>query len=281
MYSWRTAKRIIQIDTPIVMGILNLTPDSFSDGGSYVSVESALYRVEEMVGEGAGIIDIGGESTRPGSKRISAKEEIARVAPVVAAISERFDVPLSIDTSKASVATAAIDAGAEIINDISGLRWEPGVAELAARTGSGLVLMHSLGEFDTLHSQPPVEDVVISVRNGLRYSVEQAQESGVSPAQIVIDIGIGFGKTPEQNLKLLTKIDRLVNEFQGYPLLVGASRKSFIGKLLNQPEPKKRVAGSIAAAVLAAMRGAAIFRAHDVRETVDALALVNAAKAFL
>ncbi|QYO66275.1 dihydropteroate synthase [Leptolyngbya sp. 7M] len=281
MYSWRTAKRIIEIDAPIVMGILNLTPDSFSDGGSYGSVEAALYRVEEMISEGASIIDIGGESTRPGSKRITVEEEIARVVPVVRALAKRFDIPLSVDTSKAAVAQVAFDAGAEIINDISGLRWDPGLAELAARTGSGLVLMHSLGEFETLHSQPPVEDVVVEVMNGLRCSVKQALERGVSPDQLAMDIGIGFGKSPEQNLELIAKIDRLVNNFDGYPLLIGASRKSFIGKLLSENDPKKRVVGSIAVATIAAMNGAMILRVHDVKQTIDALKVVNAVKTFL
>lgn len=278
---WKTARREIKLERPLVMGILNVTPDSFSDGGSFATVDNALVQAEGMIAEGADIIDIGGESTRPGSLRITAAEEIGRVVPVIKAFAERFDTPISIDTSKAAVAKAAIDAGAEIINDISGLRWEPELADVAAAAGAGLIIMHSRGEFSTMHSQPPVDDILSAVLAEIRSSVETAIVRGVAREQIVIDVGIGFGKTPEQNLELIAKLDRLVSEFDGYPLLVGASRKSFIGKLLNEPDPQKRVAGSIAAATLAVWHGARIVRVHDVKATVDAVGIVSALRAKL
>lgn len=258
------------------MAILNLTPDSFSDGGLYASLDAALRRVEEMVAEGAEIIDIGGESTRPGSVRVTADEECERVLPVIAAITERFDVPISIDTSKAKVARAAVDAGAEIINDISGLRWDAEIADAAAASGAGLVLMHSRGEFETMHSEPPVADVIVEVANGLRHSVAVASERGVGNEQIVLDIGIGFGKTLQQNLELLAKLDKLSSSLEGFPLLVGASRKSFIAKTLGDISPEERLPASLAAAAAAVMNGASIIRAHDVRETVQAVRLATA-----
>lgn len=273
---WKTARRNIPLDRPLVMAILNLTPDSFSDGGLYASLDAALRRVEEMVAEGAEIIDIGGESTRPGSVRVTADEECERVLLVIAAITERFDVPVSIDTSKAEVARAAVDAGAEIINDISGLRWDAEIADAAAASGAGLVLMHSRGEFETMHSEPPVADVIVAVANGLRHSVAVASERGVGNEQIVLDIGIGFGKTPQQNLELLAKLDKLSSSLEGFPLLVGASRKSFIAKTLGDISPEERLPASLAAAAAAVMNGASIIRAHDVRETVQAVRLATA-----
>lgn len=273
---WKTARREISLERPLVMAILNLTPDSFSDGGLYASLDAALRRVEEMVAEGAEIIDIGGESTRPGSVRVTADEECERVLPVIAAITERFDVPISIDTSKAKVARAAVDAGAEIINDISGLRWDAEIADAAAASGAGLVLMHSRGEFETMHSEPPVADVIVEVANGLRHSVAVASERGVGNEQIVLDIGIGFGKTLQQNLELLAKLDKLSSSLEGFPLLVGASRKSFIAKTLGDISPEERLPASLAAAAAAVMNGASIIRAHDVRETVQAVRLATA-----
>lgn len=273
---WQTARRGISLERPLVMAILNVTPDSFSDGGRYASLDAALDRVEEIIGEGADIIDIGGESTRPGSRRVTADEECARVLPVIAAIRERFDVPVSIDTSKAEVARAAVEAGAEIINDIAGLRWDPEIADMAAATGAGLVLMHSRGEFGTMHTQPPVHDVIEGVTSGLRHSVAGARQRGVRNEQIVLDIGIGFGKTPEQNLELLAKLDKLSSSLEGFPLLVGASRKSFIAKTLGDMPPEERLPASLAAAAVAVVNGARVIRAHDVGETVQAVRLAAA-----
>ena len=258
------------------MGILNVTPDSFSDGGRYADLHAALGRAEEMIVEGVGIIDIGGESTRPGSERVSAEVEMDRVVPVIEAITARLDVPISIDTSKSMVAEAAIVAGAEIINDISGLRFDERIAEVAATTKAGLVLMHSRGDFQTMHSQPPVDDIIEEVTNDFRRSMGMAESAGVERERIVLDIGIGFGKTLEQNLRLIAKLDRIADTFRDFPLLVGASRKSFIGKLLDGAPPEDRLSGSIAAGIVAVMNGARILRVHDVRETVEALKVTNA-----
>ncbi len=258
------------------MGILNVTPDSFSDGGRFADLDAAIVRVEEMIGEGAAIIDIGGESTRPGSARVEEQTEIDRVVPVIEAIASRFDIPISIDTSKSKVAEAAVAAGAEIINDISGLRFDERIAEVAAATNAGLVLMHSRGEFDTMHSQPPIENIVVEVSNDFRRSIAIAEAQGATKDKIVLDIGIGFGKTVEQNLELLARLDIIAGAFSDHALLVGASRKSFIGKLLDGALPDQRLSGSIAAAVIAVMNGARIIRAHDVKATVDALKITDA-----
>jgi len=273
---WKTARRELQITRPLVMGILNVTPDSFSDGGQFANSKAALARASQMIDEGVDIIDLGGESTRPGSSRVSVDEEIARTAPVIEAIASRFDVPVSIDTTKVSVAEVAVAAGAEIINDISGLRWDARLADVAARTGAGLILMHSRGDFETMHSQPPVEDILVDVTAGLHRSVQLAQNAGVETQRLAVDVGIGFGKTHEQNLELISKLDRLVNEFENYPMLVGTSRKSFIGKVLGRDQPSERLGGSIATAVVAIRNGARMLRVHDVRETVAACRILDA-----
>ena len=258
------------------MGILNVTPDSFSDGGRFVSLDKALRYTDEMIAGGAGIIDVGGESTRPGSTSVPDHEEIDRTAPVIDAIRQRFDVPISIDTSKSCVAEAAVAAGAEIINDISGLRFDPPLAEIAAKHKTGLVLMNSRGDFETMHSQPPVEDIFEDVASDFARAVDTAKAAGVEGDRIVLDVGIGFGKTVKQNLELIAKLDRIAAVFPEYPLLVGVSRKSFIGKVLDRPIAGERLAGSIAAAVIAAWNGAGIIRAHDVKETVDAVRMASA-----
>jgi dihydropteroate synthase len=276
MKYWKTSRRKIPLDRPLVMGVLNVTPDSFSDGGKFDSVETARRRAEEMIAEGADIIDLGGESTRPGSKRVPVNEEISRVVPAIKAIKDKFDTPLSIDTTKSEVAEAAVDAGAEIINDISGLRFDERIGDIAVARGTGLVLMHSLGEFETMHSQPPVEDIIDEVVNDFRRSTALAEKAGVKPKQIVLDVGIGFGKTLEQNLELIAKLDKLVSEFEKFPLLVGTSRKSFIGKLLGGARTEDRLGGSLATGIIAVMNGARILRVHDIRETVQALSIVGA-----
>ena len=273
---WRTSKRTIDLQKPVVMAILNVTPDSFSDGGRYASIDAALAQAEKMIADGGDIIDIGGESTRPGSARVSVDEEIARVVPVIEAIAKQFDIPISIDTSKSEVARAAVDAGAEIINDISGLRFDERIATVAAEKGTGLVLMHSRGEFETMHSQPPVEDIIAEVTTDFYRSISTAEKHGVKPEQIVLDIGIGFGKTLDQNLELIAKLDKLTADFPQYPMLVGTSRKSFIGKLLNDAPPDKRLSGSLATAAIAVWNGAKIIRVHDVKETRETLQVINA-----
>lgn len=273
---WQTSRRQIDLSRPLVMGILNVTPDSFSDGGRYADPEAALRRAETMIAEGADIIDLGGESTRPGSQPVSAETEAERTIPIIEAIVKRFDTPISIDTSKSEVAGRAVDAGAEIINDISGLRFDANMARAAAGRNAGLILMHSRGEFGAMHSQPAVADIVAEVTAGLRRSVETARSSGVADDAIVLDIGIGFGKTLGQNLELIAKLDRLVSEFEPYPILVGTSRKSFIGKILDDAPPTERLGGSIASALAAIVNGARVVRVHDVRETVGAIKIAAA-----
>ncbi len=258
------------------MGILNVTPDSFSDGGEFFSVDAALKHAEKIIHEGADIIDIGGESTRPGSLRVSVEDETRRVVPVIVAITTRFNTPVSIDTTKSEVASRAIEAGAEIVNDISGLRFDPRIAEVAAASGAGLVLMHSLGAFETMHASPPVPDILAEVSNDFRCAVDLARSRGVRDEQIALDVGIGFGKTLEQNLELLAKLDKIVDEFKAYPMMVGTSRKSFIGKILDDLPPSERLGGSLATAVFAVIKGAKIIRVHDVRETVNALKVLAA-----
>lgn len=273
---WKTSKREIDLACPRVMSILNVTPDSFSDGGRFADADAAVRHAERLIGEGADILDIGGESTRPGSSRVSAGEEISRIVPVIEAVAKRFDIPISVDTSKSQVARAALDAGAEIINDISGLRFDPLLAQAAAGSNAGLVLMHSSGEFESMHSQPPVDDIMAVVAAAFRRAIQQAKAAGVGREQIVLDVGIGFGKTLDQNLELIAKLDKLKSEFADYPIMAGTSRKSFIGKLLGDIPPNERSAGSLASAVVAAWNGADILRVHDVRATVDAVKLVVA-----
>lgn len=277
---WKTSRRKIPLDHPLVMAILNLTPDSFSDGGRYLSVDDALAQADNMIAEGADIIDIGGESTRPGSKPVAVDEEIYRVVPAIEAISKRFDIPISIDTTKPEVAQRSVDSGAEIINDISGLRFNAQIADIAAKTSAGLVLMHSRGAFETLHTQPPVENIFTEIKSDLKSAIKIAHLHGVSNERIVLDVGIGFGKTQEQNLELLAKLDRLVNEFSEYPMLVGVSRKSFIGKILGDVPPSERLGGSIAAALIAIRNGAKIVRVHDAKETVAAIKIAASLDAF-
>jgi dihydropteroate synthase len=273
---WQTSSRKLSLVRPLVMGILNVTPDSFSDGGEYLSVDDALKQAEKMVAEGADIIDVGGESTRPGSSSIDPDVEIKRTLPVVAAIAKRFDIPISIDTTKWLIAKANLDHGAEIINDISGLRWDRRIADVAAKCGAGLILMHSRGKFETMHTEPSVDHIFSEVCCGLSNSIDLAKKWGVKDEQIALDIGIGFGKTLDQNLELLAKLDKIVAEFKGYPMMVGTSRKSFIAKIIGDVPPSERLGGSLSTAIFAVIKGANIIRVHDVRETVDAIKVIGA-----
>jgi len=266
----------------LVMGVLNVTPDSFSDGGEFFSPAQALARAQQMIAEGADIIDVGGESTRPGGAAIvSAEEELERVLPVIKQLAARFDIPISIDTTKASVARAALDAGAAIVNDISALRFEPEVADEAAKSGAGLVLMHSRGTPGELHGLPPVVDIIEEVIISLRSSVELAEQRGVRRESVVIDPGIGFGKSQEQNLELIAKLDQLIAAFPDFPVLIGTSRKSFIGRILadtnGNPAPvDERLHGSLATLAAAVLKGAHIVRVHDVRAAVETVRVVDA-----
>lgn len=275
---FRTSKRQILLDKPIVMGILNVTPDSFSDGGRFVSIDEALKQCEKMIIEGASIIDIGGESTRPGSKRVDLEEELKRTVPVIKEITKRFDIAISIDTTKAKVAEEALNAGAEIINDISGLRFDPIIGDIAAKYESGLVLMHSRGSFESMHNQEPADDIVLEVSTGLRQSIDLAFEHGVKKEQIVIDVGLGFSKIPDQNLQLLAKLELLVAEFGDFPMLIGSSRKSFIGKVLGDGDVPERLYGTLATVVMAVWKGAKIVRVHDVKPAVDVIKVIEAIK---
>ena len=276
-------KRILHIgERTLIMGVLNVTPDSFSDGGEFFSLDKAFVHTEQMIAEGADIIDVGGESTRPGGAAIvSAEEELERVLPIIKQLAARFDVPISVDTTKASVARAALEAGASIVNDISALRFEPEIADEAAKAGAGLVLMHSRGTPRELHGLPPVADIIEEVITSLRSSVEFAEQRGVRRESIVIDPGIGFGKTQEQNIELIAKLDQLIAAFPGFPLLIGTSRKSFIGRILadtnGDPAPvNERLHGSLATLVISVLKGAQIVRVHDVKAAVETIRVADA-----
>jgi dihydropteroate synthase len=252
------------------MGVLNVTPDSFSDGGNYFSPEKAVQRALQMEREGADIIDVGAESTRPGSAGVSAEEEWIRLAPVLAALRTRLKIPISIDTRKAEIAAKAVENGAEIINDVSGLKHDARMAEVAARSRVALILMHMRGEPGTMQQKPFARGVVKDVVRGLRESVLVARKAGVLDARIIVDPGIGFGKSYAQNYELLGKLSAVAR--LGFPLVVGTSRKGFIGKTLELggkaltvDEKLWGTAGTVAASVL---NGAHIVRVHDVREMV-------------
>ncbi len=276
---WQTSRRKLDYSNKtLVMAILNVTPDSFSDGGKFFSIDNALKQAEKLIAEGADILDIGGESTRPNSERVSVEEEINRVVPIIEAISKRFEMPISIDTSKSEVAENAIEAGAEIVNDISGLKFDENIAQVAANTNAGLVLMHLRGTFDTMHKLEPVENIVVEVIDGFNWSIEKAKSYGMKNENIALDIGIGFSKTFEQNLELIAKLDKVKKQFDAFPILVGTSRKSFLGKILDGIPPKERLVGSLASVSIAVWNNANIVRVHDVKETVEALKIVEAIK---
>jgi dihydropteroate synthase len=276
---WRIARRELAYGgRTLLMGVLNVTPDSFSDGGQFLDLARAVARAEELAAEGADIIDVGGESTRPGGAAVGAEEEMRRVVPLIEALAGRVSVPVSVDTTKAEVARAALEAGAEIVNDISGLRFEPALAEEAARAGAGLVLMHSRGARETLHALPPVPDIMAEVTRGLRLSIEDALARGVARECVAVDPGIGFGKTQEQNLELLARLDRLAREFEGFPLLVGTSRKRFVGALTGEATPAARLHGTMATVTAAVLHGAHIVRVHDVRAAAETARVAEAIK---
>jgi len=270
MVYWQIKDRRMPIgERTLIMGILNVTPDSFSDGGQFVTVDTALAHAEKMIAEGADIIDVGGESTRPGSEPITFEEEIQRVVPVIEALVRRTNTPISVDTTKSEVARAALDAGAAIVNDISALRFDFYIADAVARAGAGLVLMHSRGTPATRHRLPPVADIMHEVTHSLRASINMAERRGVKPESIVIDPGIGFGKSQPQNLELIAKLDQLIAAFPDYPLLIGTSRKSFLGRILGNDSD--RLHGTMATITAAILHGAHIVRVHDVKATVETI----------
>jgi len=270
---WRCGRFELSLDVTLVMGVLNATPDSFSDGGEFDDPILAVEHGRQMVADGAAIIDVGGESTRPGADEVSPAEEISRVRPVVSTLARDFGVPVSVDTRHASVARAAVQAGASIVNDVSGFR-DPEMLDVALGCDAGLVIMHMLGEPKTMQAEPHYGDVADEVGRYLLGRARTLEELGVARERICIDPGIGFGKTLEQNLELLRRLPELAA--YGYPVLVGSSRKSLIGMVLDEPDPKQRLEGSLAIAAWSAAHGADIVRVHDVNETVRVLRMWRA-----
>ncbi|WP_339097833.1 dihydropteroate synthase [Pectobacterium brasiliense] len=262
----------LDLSCPHIMGILNVTPDSFSDGGKHNKLDAALLHVQEMVNAGATLIDIGGESTRPGAAEVSTEEELNRVVPAVEAIAKRFDVWISVDTSKPEVMTASAQAGAHLINDIRALQ-EPGALEAAAATGLPVCLMHMQGMPRTMQHKPHYDDLMQDIGDFLQQQIDRCVSANIPKSKLLLDPGFGFGKNLAHNYALLARLSEL-HRFE-LPLLVGMSRKSMIGQILNVP-PAQRVHGSIACAVIAAMQGAQIIRVHDVKETADAMRIVEA-----
>ncbi len=258
----------------LVMGILNVTPDSFSDGGRYLSLDDAIRRGEAMARDGADLIDIGGESTRPGATPVCEDEELARVVPVVAALAERFDVPISVDTMKARVAREAVRAGASLVNDVSGMTVDAAMPGTVAELGVAVCLMHMKGEPRTMQERPEYGDVVLEVRDWLRERAEAAIRAGVDARRIIVDPGFGFGKTPEHNLALVRHLGAFAD--LGYPVLLGVSRKSTIGAVLGGLPVEERLEGTAAAVAIGIANGAAIVRVHDVREMVRVVRVADA-----
>jgi dihydropteroate synthase len=273
--SWHLAQQVLDVsERPLVMGILNVTPDSFSDGGRYAAVETAVDRGLEMVAQGADLLDIGGESTRPGATPVPLDEEMRRVLPVVEQLAKRARVPLSVDTYKAAVARATLEAGAQIINDVTALTGDSAMAEVVRQTRAGVILMHMQGTPATMQTNPHYDNVVWEIGQFFEARLHELGELGIAQEQVVLDPGIGFGKTVEHNLLLVARLD----EFQrfGRPVCLGVSRKGFLGKILDQPLDQ-RLAGSLAAVCYALSRNAVqVVRVHDVAQTRDAIRLFTA-----
>jgi dihydropteroate synthase len=273
-FVWQLPNRELIIDRPLVMGIVNATPDSFSDGGQFLEPNAAIARGLELVAQGADLLDIGGESTRPGSQLVPLDEELRRVLPVVRGLAEQTKVPISIDTSKAEVARHCLASGAAIVNDVTALRGDPEMAAVAQQTGAGVILMHMQGSPATMQQNPHYDDVVAEVYRFFEMRLRELTALGLAPEQLVVDPGVGFGKTKSHNLQLLSGLV----QFQklGRPVCLGVSRKGFIGGIAGKP-PAERVAGSLAAACHALTRSAVqILRVHDVGPTADAVKLIQA-----
>ncbi|MDE9533335.1 dihydropteroate synthase [Xenorhabdus bovienii] len=263
---------VLDLSRPQVMGILNVTPDSFSDGGNHNTFDAALRHAATMIEEGAAIIDVGGESTRPGAVDVSEQEELDRVVPVIEALAQRFDVWISIDTSKAIVMQESAKVGAHMINDIRSLQ-EFGALDAAVKTGLPVCLMHMQGQPCTMQAEPYYEDVVWEAKTFLTRQIDRCVAAGIAKNKLILDPGFGFGKNLSHNYQLLAHLEEF--HHLGLPILAGMSRKSMIGQLLHVP-PQERVTGSIACAVIAAMQGAQIIRVHDVKETVQTMQIVQA-----
>jgi dihydropteroate synthase len=272
---WRIGERLFDVSRQgLVMGVLNVTPDSFFDGGEFFTPGKAIQHGLQMAAEGADIIDIGGESTRPGAAPVPAEEELRRVIPVIEKLRAKIDVPISIDTSKSEVARTAIHTGAAIVNDITGGRGDKGMLPLIAETKSAFIIMHMQGTPRTMQNQPQYEDVVLEVSDFFRQQYARAIVCNIEPMAIAFDPGIGFGKTLDHNLDLLAHLERL--RAHDRPLVIGVSRKSFLGKLANSLEIKDRLAPAVALTSLLRVRGADVFRVHDVKESVSALRVTEA-----
>ena len=265
--------KFLNSNKTLLMGVLNVTPDSFSDGGRFFDRDAAVAHAIEMAAEGADIIDVGGESTRPGSREVSVEEEIARVVPVIEKLAGKVKCEISIDTRKSKVAEAALKAGASIVNDVSGLRHDKDIAKVAAKYKAGMILMHMQGEPENMQDAPRYRDLIGEIKEFLRLSADEAFKAGVEKGSIVIDPGIGFGKTVEHNLEILNRLD----EFKdlGFPICIGTSRKSFLGKVLDKPAADDRLAGTIATCVVAVMKGARILRVHDVKAVKEAVTITE------
>lgn len=268
--TWKIGKRVFDVSRhALIMGVLNVTPDSFSDGGEFLAADKSTQRGLQMATEGAHIIDVGGESTHPGSQSVTVEEELRRVLPVIENLSRKLDVPISIDTSKADVARAAIEAGASIVNDVTGGQGDNEMLPLVAETRSALIIMHMQGTPRTMQIQPRYGDVVAEISEFFRQQFARAIGLNIDPMTIAFDPGIGFGKTLEHNLELLARLEEL--RAHDRALVVGVSRKSFLGKLIGSPEISDRHAPAIALTSLLRARGADVFRVHDVKENVYAL----------
>jgi dihydropteroate synthase len=268
--------RILKLDVPRVMGIVNATPDSFSDGGEHFDLDAAVAHGLKLAAEGADLLDIGGESTRPGADAVSIDEELRRTIPVIEALAQRVAIPISIDTSKPEVMRAAVAAGAGLINDVHALRRE-GALDAAAGLGVPVVLMHMQGEPRGMQAAPQYDDVVAEVHRFLAERIFAAEMAGIAKKNIVVDPGFGFGKAAQHNLQLLAQLQRFTE--LGVPVLAGLSRKTTIGELTGRDDPRERIFGSVAAHMIAAQRGAMLLRVHDVAATVDALKVWNAVAA--
>jgi dihydropteroate synthase len=286
-FSWNLVSRVLPLGArTLVMGVLNVTPDSFSDGGRYFDTITAVEHALRLLDHGAEIVDVGGESTRPGATTagantefVTAEEEQRRVLPVIRELKRRRpNAVVSIDTYKSAVARAAVEAGAEIVNDVSGFRWDEAMTATVAELGCGAVLMHTRGRPDEWRTLPRVDDMVALVRDDLRHSAELAQAAGMARDRLVLDPGFGFGKRLDENYPLLARFEEFAG--LGFPLLAGPSRKSFVGQATARtgtpPAASERLAGSLAAAVICILKGAHIVRVHDVKETVEAAAMADA-----
>jgi dihydropteroate synthase len=272
---WKIAGRVVDLSRHgMIMGVLNVTPDSFSDGGEFFSAEKAIAHGLQMAADGAQIIDVGGESTRPGAEAVSVDEELRRVIPVIENLRRKIDIVVSIDTSKSEVASAALEAGASIVNDVTGGRGDKKMMTLVAKRNVGFVIMHMQGEPRTMQVDPHYADVISDVSDFFRQQYAHVLDYGIDPMAIALDPGIGFGKTLLHNLELLKNLERL--RLNDRPIVVGVSRKSFLGKLIGSPTVEDRLPPTVALTSLLRARGADVFRVHDVRENVMALRISEA-----